>query len=904
MIIKKINIISFGGIKNKEISFNDGLNIVYGENEAGKSTIQAFIKIWLYGFSTYKGKDYKLNERLKYTPNTGGSMNGEIYLEFESKEYIIRRTFGKSKKEDTSIIINTITGEEINYISKDEPGKYFLNINRATFINTLFIGQLGVGVKKDKEEEIIDKLSNSIGSEEGQVSFDIAILKIDKYKKVLSNVRKNGKLDFLNKKYSTLLSERYEAYKLSEHNLENEENLIKLNEEKKNINSEIINLDIYKKYLKKSKLQKEYEEIAQYFKKKQELKNKEISIKNSLTFNDEIINYRFVKEIEEEYSKYLSLLNLFNKEENNLREKYERIKSLKEPLNKYGYIDELPEDILIILDRLKIKNEVLKEKIDINQAIENEISFLEFKKKEAQQLIGKAFYIKDFREEIEVILKEYEDKLRELKYLIEGNTQVRTNNRVFYVSLGGISILSIAFGIISNSKILSVSLYIIFIISLMFLFANIYINRSGKVTNKKVNLIKSNISKIEKELDYYCEKLEINDYAELFKKLKLYNDYLKLDEKINDKIKEKLTQRELLSLDKALIEYDEVNDEINKYLSVSSVNDLIGLINEVKKYNEASKSFVSLEIEWNNLKVNLNKTKEQLLDREKKLRASLSTIGFESINLLEISDILEELEEKLILRDDINKSLASVEEAYSALTKGKNIELIKNELKDIIKINFNYSYESEEEIDDTIKSKNLRLVEVEKEIKDIENEINNRFNGKRSIPSIEEEIKEVEYDLKIYEKQLKASNITKELLSEAYEEIRSSFGPILNKNVITSFKDFTDGKYKDVMVSDNYEMRVKDENTIMQSDILSNGANDQLYLSLRLAFIEMIFKNKDISIYLDDAFVQYDDNRIEKTIKYLANEKFKQCIIFTCQRREENIVRKNSLNHKYIKLKV
>ena len=41
---------------------------------------------------------------------------------------------------------------------------------------------------------------------------------------------------------------------------------------------------------------------------------------------------------------------------------------------------------------------------------------------------------------------------------------------------------------------------------------------------------------------------------------------------------------------------------------------------------------------------------------------------------------------------------------------------------------------------------------------------------------------------------------------------------------------------------------------------------------------------------------------IEKTIKYLVNQNFKQCIIFTCHNREENIISKNNIDHKYIKL--
>lgn len=350
MIIKKVNIIVFGGLKDKIISFDKGMNIVYGENEAGKSTIQAFIKIWLYGMSNYKGKDYKQNERLKYMPSTGETISGELYVEFKNKEYIIRRTFGKSKKEDTSSVIDAITGEEIKYISKEEPGKYFFNINRATFINTLFIGQLGVEVRKDKEEEIIDKIANSIGIDDGQVSVDVALTKLNKYKKSISNVRKNGNLDVLNERYSNLLSERYEAYNLSNHNLDNEELLINMNLEKKSLNNEINNLEIYKRFLKRTKLKKEFEEITQYFKKKQELKNKEKYINKLLTYNDEFINYAFVKELREEYSLYLNILDTSESEKEEIRQKEEKLKELKTPLDKYDYIEQLPENILNILE--------------------------------------------------------------------------------------------------------------------------------------------------------------------------------------------------------------------------------------------------------------------------------------------------------------------------------------------------------------------------------------------------------------------------------------------------------------------------------------------------------------------------------------------------------------------------
>ena len=104
----------------------------------------------LYGFS--KKKIAGESERVKYMPFDETSMGGELTIEHNCKEYIIKRIFGLSKKDDKCLIIDAQSGEEINDINKDEPGKYFLGINKSTFEKTLFISQLGVIISKDKEE--------------------------------------------------------------------------------------------------------------------------------------------------------------------------------------------------------------------------------------------------------------------------------------------------------------------------------------------------------------------------------------------------------------------------------------------------------------------------------------------------------------------------------------------------------------------------------------------------------------------------------------------------------------------------------------------------------------------------------------------------------------------------------
>ena len=50
MIIESIKINAFGRLREKTYEFGEGLNIVEGENETGKSTLAAFIRYMLYGF--------------------------------------------------------------------------------------------------------------------------------------------------------------------------------------------------------------------------------------------------------------------------------------------------------------------------------------------------------------------------------------------------------------------------------------------------------------------------------------------------------------------------------------------------------------------------------------------------------------------------------------------------------------------------------------------------------------------------------------------------------------------------------------------------------------------------------------------------------------------------------------
>ena len=56
MRLLKLNISNFGFFHNKRIQLSPGLNLIYGKNEAGKSTVFGFIKGMLFGIEKQRGR--------------------------------------------------------------------------------------------------------------------------------------------------------------------------------------------------------------------------------------------------------------------------------------------------------------------------------------------------------------------------------------------------------------------------------------------------------------------------------------------------------------------------------------------------------------------------------------------------------------------------------------------------------------------------------------------------------------------------------------------------------------------------------------------------------------------------------------------------------------------------------
>ena len=141
MVIDRITIGHFGGVKEFDCSFSDGINLIEGRNEAGKTTISTFIKFIFYGLSG-KTKSGGLSERRKYQSWETDSADGSLEFTHKGTRYRIERSLipsAKAQGKETVKIIDLATNTEC--LQGVNPGKYFFGVTEEVFLQTAFVGQ-------------------------------------------------------------------------------------------------------------------------------------------------------------------------------------------------------------------------------------------------------------------------------------------------------------------------------------------------------------------------------------------------------------------------------------------------------------------------------------------------------------------------------------------------------------------------------------------------------------------------------------------------------------------------------------------------------------------------------------------------------------------------------------------
>ena len=279
MVIKKVIIKSFGMITDMTLEFSGGVNVVEGQNEAGKSTIAAFIKYMLYGFGE-QGAEGKISERQKRLNWESGIAQGSMYVEAGKKTYLISRSTVPTDngqrttyKEEASII-DLETGAPA--FGKMAAGEVFFGVDRELFENTAFIGQ--VRESSIDEDSVKDSINNILFSGSEKINNQKAQGKIlDKMNSLLHEGGGGGAIvDIIQREEALLeklaaceednrriLEKEAELHRIRERKRESEDKLSKL-QELSNCYSNVVLIQTFDQL---HGLEAEYEEKTQAYNK-------------------------------------------------------------------------------------------------------------------------------------------------------------------------------------------------------------------------------------------------------------------------------------------------------------------------------------------------------------------------------------------------------------------------------------------------------------------------------------------------------------------------------------------------------------------------------------------------------------------------------------------------------------
>lgn len=134
-------------------------------------------------------------------------------------------------------------------------------------------------------------------------------------------------------------------------------------------------------------------------------------------------------------------------------------------------------------------------------------------------------------------------------------------------------------------------------------------------------------------------------------------------------------------------------------------------------------------------------------------------------------------------------------------------------------------------------------------------------------------------------------------LEMAYEKIlaaslqlQKEISAQINTRASKILSFLTDEKYRDIRIDSDIATRLNTKDKIIYKEQVSKGTKDEIHFAVRMAFLELFFPNEKMPVILDDAFVMYDNNRLKRVLKYLADTK-RQVFLLSCHTREEQFMK-------------
>ena len=936
MKIKKLNLKNCGNFNDITYDFNDDFNLICGDNETGKTTTQNAIIDAIFGKidkETYSlvhsSEQMEINFEIEDENNTfqfsQKNSFSQITQRGEAKDFNTRKAF------EDKFIPNGVTKEFYQNIFglnhqrlRDESKALFHNDSNIT--NLLFGAMSGSEILNNLPSELEKKADNLLKTKGDEPRISYIVKQITQLKKEINDnrfdnslyIQKNNEIKNLENEIEELNKKEIELKNIQKHlksllsNADNYFNKTGLEEQLKNApkwteSSENLNVwkNDYNEYVKSQTSIKTLKDQID--------RNKKDLLK--IVVDENILKH---KEGIENLYKDLSLIKSNKDDLDNLQKEIQAIKenirgSLKELKIKKDFKTITASD----LNTIAKSNNLEKDLENLIKSLESNLSnniptnidttkIDEFKTSFKQ--------VEDDINETKKEIKKLEEEINSLNQIIENNLEdIKVSDFKLYKDTKN-----------KNWKLLKEQIPAIKDLNDKFILdyensdkefsscvENILLN-ANKFAEQKVTL--ANIKTIDEKLkELYKKEKNLEDEQKSL--ISSWNSFLEDSLNIDLTIEPILTIKEFdswnskreqtlnqISNQKKLEnQLEEIKNKINSFDSgfkeLSENLNSSKTLEELKKdlesaiLNKASKDTLNNNI--NNANCDVETKHEELEKQKQNLQKELP----DSLKSIALEEVLQEIEKTI----SYNKTKADFENI-------KIDETILNHLKKYEKKEeiVNEDEKNEKEIDvnkTSLEYKKTTLNEKNIEIKDLLDKDEKIILNNQEIVSLKEQLKDmVEEYLKLEISSQTIPILINELSKENQDEIIN-----LAKGY---FSTITNGFYEDLEIENNYLVGVRkksnskfivdnilahdifDEQIRVEHTKMSEGTRDQLFLSLRLAFISLFNSKsqKKLPFLVDDIFINFDEDRIKSGLKLL--KKFSnttQVIFFTHSKRVEEL---------------
>lgn len=862
--ITRMELVGFGQFRGRTIRFGEGLNLVEGENEAGKSTLQAFLTGMFYGFfqPAARRRSYTSHQE-RYKPWDGGSYRGVLVCRCGERVFRIERSF--DRENESVRVFDEQTGEDCTQEFPYHPvtrqaqvGETLLGMSKTAFTNTASIAQLGCGSIAQEAgfaAELGDRLVSMAKTADANLSLRSVLARLEQQMDAIGTPKKSKT------PYGQACQRRKELESEWELACRSEEEQLQLRRRKKELEKQIAQLQGEKELLEAAVRQGCARQLEERFLKAQNIKQRierlEREQEQYRPYNG--VDLAAVDLAQKKLGARMQIVRTAEKYRRTCEQLHRRRQELEQlyaTLRVHGTGDELSR-FELMCDRSR------------------QIEQLE---EELQQLSRSQATLLQGGQTPSDSLRKLEADVQTLRSLGRSRQEKARASAAGWTALGAGLVLLIAAAVtavaLPQQRAAGVAAAIVGMAVL--LAGLLWLLRPGRSPSRQTRQLQENILRdypalrtldrplaaMEKQLDAQRSMFEQEIAArrrqaeQLRQQLEQYLLALTGDAHADIRsqaLREAVAQARRIRAELDQIRQQEGQMQQEEHSCARQIEQIDASIAEVLEgFCSAPGASVPDELE----RCRIAKRRCDELAIELSLQRQL------------LEETLDGYDYAQLEREAAASSLAAKTEPAKAAPDPGQLEALAGQLEALSR--------QEANLDGLLRGSE---------------------QARRPSGQVQAELEAVREQCEEYRFTLEALSLAKEKLLGLSDRLQRDFAPQLGRRVSAAVERITDGRYTRVVIDQGLGVRLEDRTSgqLVELARLSSGTVDLVYLLMRIELLHLLCGGKvQVPLILDDSFTQMDDRRAAALLRYLL-ERGGQILLFSCHGRERRMLQQAGL---------